>query len=510
MNKKAFTIIELIVWITISMMLMVSVGIFVGNWMQSILQWQKVLENTSNFTDFSSDLHTKFNLVQSGSFLPVKTASWILFKVSQSFWEWGFSYIWTETLSWVYCKPDSEDPKTNNAILKTFIPFEEQWENISNNYAWILTASWWTSYTSYQKEHLIKDSLWDIVVWKWVFWNRFKEWNLWTDIYLNSPTWLALSWTTLFIADTLNNRVLYYDTISEKINKLLDESDWLNEPTWLYYEDNSLYIANSGNWEILKYSSKAETQWTLTLTWITQSNINKFEIYFLNQEGNNQNITWPTKSDITVPWTSDNFSEINSNILSYYFINYSWSNILINDCTWESWNEILSWWNPVKCTDSWTWQTSTPVSINFNNNKITINNINNLSNTWSYYVNLKLFNWTTEEYSEYFPYFTQSDNNILTPEDNILTIYKSDLNYPTWIWWTWSTDFNEFWDRLFPTLTLDYDSTDILLETPIKSINIDNSTSELITLLLKYYKSYNCYNLEQKIERTFILKKSLK
>lgn len=504
---SAFTLIELIVWITISMILMISVGLFMSSWMQNILKQQKVLENTDKFTDFSNNLHTSFNLIQSWSFAPVDTASWIIFKRWQNYWEGGFSYIWTEILDLVYCESDSEDSQTNNIFLKNFIPFEENWENIFNNYEEVLT---WTTplYISYQKEHIIKDSSWNIIIWKWIYWDKFEEWVSWTEVYLNSPTWLAMSWNILFVSDTLNNRVLYYDIINDKIYKLLDKTDWLNEPTGLYYNDSSLYISNSGNWEILKYSSKSKIESTLTLTWITQNSINKINVEFFNNNWNSQNISWPSKSDITVPWSSNDFSEINSNIITYYIINYAWTDISINDCIWESWNEILSWWNPVSCTSSWTWQLSNNVNTNFNNSEIIINNIANLSNTWSYYVNLKLFNWTTEEYSNFFPYFTQSDNNLITKNDNTLEVLYSWLNYPTWIWWIWNSDFNEFWDWTY--WNLPYHSTDSLLETPIKSLNISNTPNDLISLILKYYKRYNCYNLDDKIERTFLLNKNLK
>ena len=40
-SRIAFTLIELVVWITISMLLMVSVGIFVSSWMSNITLQKK-------------------------------------------------------------------------------------------------------------------------------------------------------------------------------------------------------------------------------------------------------------------------------------------------------------------------------------------------------------------------------------------------------------------------------------------------------------------------------------
>lgn len=508
MNKKAFSLIELIVWITISMILMVSVGIFISHGMQNIFLQQRVLENTDNFTDFAGGLNTSFNLIQSWSFAPVETLSWILFKRWQNFWEWGFTYIWTEILDWVYCESGSEDTNTNSVFIKNFIPFEENWEDTFSDYSKVLTWSvvkWADTYISNQKEHSVTKN-WTLIVWKWVFWDKFNEWAKWTDIYLNSPTWLATDWTGIFISDTLNDRILYLDN-TENIHLLLDSTDWLNEPTGLYYNDNELYIANSWNWEILKYSSKSGSQWILTMTWITESdNINKIELSFYNQKWFIQNITQPIESDVTFSVSkNDDYLEKISNKLKYYFVNYSWVNISLPECT-LMWEKIWISWNPINCTSFWTWQISNSVYKNFINSSITINNIENLSGTWSYYVNLKLFDWLSEKYSDYFPYFTQGDNDLSTLEDNILTVEQSGLNYPTGIWW--ASNYNQFLDWTYSDIL--YDKTDTLLGTPIKSLDITNIPNNLISLFLKYYKSYDCYNLDNKAERSFLLKKNLK
>ena len=51
-SKYWFTLVELIVGITISMILMVSVWIFVSSGMQNIFNQQKSLENSSHFLIF--------------------------------------------------------------------------------------------------------------------------------------------------------------------------------------------------------------------------------------------------------------------------------------------------------------------------------------------------------------------------------------------------------------------------------------------------------------------------
>ena len=529
MNYKAFSLIELIVWITISMMLMVSVGVFISSWMQNILIQQKVLENTDNFTNFATNLHTSFNLIQSWSIIE-KTSSWILFKRWQNFWEGGFTYIWTQTQSWIYCESDSEDPETNSIFIKNFIPFEERNSDNTNEDIFtddsyeikVLRSKLILWYQSFQKEHVIKYS-WNTIIWKWIFWDKFIEWASWTDIYLNSPTWIVKDWNILYISDTLNNKVLYYKINEDEIYTLLNESDWLNEPTWLYYIDSTLYISNSWRWEILKYSSKSSIDRKLNIDFtINQSinNLKKFEIEFFTwitdiTNPNNLNdftLNWLTKYTDYLTWST--------NKITYWFsdFNNNYSTIVNSICTsdyekyYEESDNIIkeevtdcnsSTWTIKKYKSNIYQNISNAINIQIGTTAVTWTNF---STNWNYYTKLNLI-WDSN-YSEYFPHFTEWDDDLTTPDDNILTIHRTNLNYPTWIWWTWNSDYNEFWN--LPYWNLTYHTTDTLLLTPIKSLTITNSANELITFLLKYYKRYNCYNLDDYSEKTFLLKKNLK
>jgi len=542
MNNKAFTLIELVVWITISMMLMVSVGIFVNNWMANIITQQKVIKNTDELTQFTSNIYTAINLMQSWSIFPAKTASWIIFKRNINLWEWGFSYIWT-TISnidwnwdWIYCESGSEDLLTKHILLKNFIPFEEHNsdstnEDVFNNYNSILksklTLSW---HQSFQKENIIKKS-WNIVIWKWVFWNKFEEWSSWKDIYLNWPTWLTILWSNiLFISDTLNNRILYYKINEDEIYTLLDEADWLNEPTWLYYNDSekALYIANSWKWEILKYSSKSETNKKINIDLILDENINDIKKIDLEFYPWITSITKPNQtSDInfnsTITTSTDYFTW-SENKITYRFSNFN-DNYETYDnkpCSWpytkyyEESNDIIK--EEINSCPSWTWtlrkyRTTNTINKNsWDNIKITTaNDVEwiDFTTNWVYYIKLNI-DWNTI-YSRYFPHFINSDDDILTLDDNILEVVESWLNYPTWLWWDSWIKYNEFWKswRNFSNQTIDDDKSDIILKTPINSLDIYKE-DWLVTFLLKYYKKYNCYNLDDKTERTYLFKKNLK
>lgn len=530
MKKQAFTLVELIVGITISMILMVWVGIFVGGGISNLTQQEKIIDNSSKFKDFENNLTSLFSRIDTSSWF-IQTSSWFIAKQYKEFDKWWFAYVWYETLSWVYCQNDSNspdlDPETEHIFTKNFIPFEEQWEDIFTNSWVILTASWWTSYISYQYEHVVKNSVWNIIVWKWVFWNEFIEWWNWTWVYLNSPTWLASNgWDILFISDTLNNRVLAYDTSNNKIYKLLDKSDWLDEPTGLYYDnaEKALYIANSKAWEILKYSSDISPDKNLFLSFEIDKNINslkKLEISFYDLISS---VTKPDNtSDFSFTWltTYTDYLTGSSNKLTYWFSDFAnnfgtqtWVACSNNYTTfyedvWDMVREDMTW-----CNGS-TWSLNKYKSNTFQNlnnwDAISISTNIDLAwtwftNTWSYYVDLKLI-WD-ETFQKYLPIFIVGDWNLLTKDDNVLSVYASGLNYPTWIWKSWTIQSNQFLDWTYGNLSFD-SKNDYKLETPISSLDFDYS-SQLLNLDLKYYKQYNCYNTEQKVERSFMLKKSFR
>jgi hypothetical protein len=129
---------------------------------------------------------------------------------------------------------------------------------------------------------------------------------------------------------------------------------------------------------------------------------------------------------------------------------------------------------------------------------------NNFLEAWNYTIRLKFWNSLEEE----FFFFTQWDEKIYTKNGNTLEVLKTWLNYPNWIWW--ENDFNQFVaSDDISSLTFDKEN-DIILETPIESLEISRDW-DLINIILKYYRNYNCYNLDEnkaKIE-TFISKINL-
>lgn len=533
--SKAFTLVEIIVWITISIILMTSISVFVSSWLSNINIQQKLLEDNYNSSFFFDDLENLPN--STSNWLPIfsNTSSWVLLKLNKNLWKWWFVFVWKKEFDKLFCK-DSENTKTNHIFIKKFIPFEWiwadifSWSNSSNyNFWWIKTNyfSWtkvgiiweysspndvvlwnWTDiYVSDTLNHNILKN-WVIVAWKSSFLDNspsFVDWNLATWTYFNNPTWLAFWENKLFISDTLNNRILYLSWT--QLYKLLDNIDWLYEPTWLFYSDSrkSLFISNSWKWEVLEYSSSWTNIPNLNISFSPKEN-------FLADKFNLEFLTWASSSSIvllnnlTLTWnytfsgfiqSSDSWV-ISGNKATYSFLNSSWSWIPQNFSSWTIyWIEIknIAW--------------------------------NNLDLTWSYFVKLSMFSWSVLKYYDYFPYYSNWDNFITTTKENSLKIITWWLSYPTWISFSW-TDLlvNDFIDRKQKKLNIswnlvdssdlsnfnfsifDYDKNfDNILSLPVKSFDY-NYTSSLLTMILKYYKSYNCYNLDEKVDRTYIFKKS--
>lgn len=478
-NKiKAFSLVELIVWITISMLLMVSIWVFVNSGMKNIFLQQKSLEFASNINDFSNTLYETFSNIHNSGSINL-TSSWIIFKSKMDFSKWWFTYVWSSIINNYFCDDiNSESTNSNHIFIKNFIPFFEN-SGDTNYLTWSVIHNWIT-YISHQKEHKITDSSWNTIVWKWVFWDLFEEWLSWTWIYLNNPTWMSSDSEVLYISDTLNNRVLYLSWST--IHKLLDENDWLVEPTWLYYNSNTLYISNSWKWEILRITSESNTPPTKTLSfsWITENNIDSFTIEFFRNKipHNITSLTIDNWDFDTTPWDMMDFDW---NIYTHTFM--SWSTIEYKNFLWTNTYDII------------------------------LNNLNNFSQTWVYSMKLRIWNSERNYY-----YFTNGDNRVYTMDDNKIEVVRTWLSYPNGIWWNpWTNllpnnwNFNIFDTGTISNLAPDLEN-DIILRNPIYNLDISIDDWNLLNIVLKHYKNYNCYNLDENKEKiwTFLLKNILK
>lgn len=538
---KWFTLVEMLIWVALSATLMISISIFVTNWIKNVTIQKKVLDNIEQNLDFFMETQSLIKRI-SGSWTIVW--SWILFPIHTQYDNWAYAYLWIKSYSWTVCQSNEDNELeldeviTKHLFLKRFFPYE--WSRISN---WYYTSTW---------SHFVKDSSGNIVIWKEIFWDKLEDWDKWVDVYLNTPTWIASFWSKVFISDTLNNRILFYNASSwfENIFTILDSSDWILMPSWLAYDDTNkvLYISNSGKWEILKYSwwkswddlnidfkipqtinnvKKVQIDFMPWITSITEPN-SKWDINFNS---------WLSKNS----WIDKDYFETNNNSIEYYFSDFN-NNILSNNIVWCSndntsyttllndvTKEVISGCNASTWyLNKYTWNTYQDINTLLTDISINIPNISwsDFSNTGSYYINLKLL-WDTS-YEEYFPLFTVWDNKILTKDDNALSIIKSWFKYPTWLELNWSDLIvNDFIDRKKYKINLtnlvqtedsylwDYDYEtiderhDYLLEVPVEDINITN-VDWILTIVVRYYKKYHCTNPDERALRTMIFKKNLK
>jgi competence protein ComGC len=186
-NKLAFTLIEMIVWVFITIILMISVWIFVSSWIKNITIQKQILDKSNDIWNLIQDLNTVFwknyNII-------TNTSTSILLRTNYILWTPAYYYIWEKTLTW-YCL---NDPNIENKYLefKVFNPVFLTW----TVYSW-----------SYIKNEVYSGG--QVIAWNWVFWNLHADSQSWTLTYLNNPLWLAYSWNKVYISDSWNNRILY-------------------------------------------------------------------------------------------------------------------------------------------------------------------------------------------------------------------------------------------------------------------------------------------------------------
>lgn len=326
-NKAWFTLIEILIAVSISAILMTSLTIFISSAIRNNLRNEKLLQNETKSVLFENELikltsSPKLQLINSGA-------------------SFGWSY-----LTWYFLKAEAPNLPITFVWIKTFTGYCDALSGVTDD-SWVVNKlvikqigyptnfiTWW--YTMDFTWNTISDWSNNIIIWTWYPWNSLNTTST-TGTELNSPFWIYLIWSNLFISDTLNDRILIYDTVSKNINKFLWIENWISKPTSLHIAWNKIYISSSGNGKIYEYEN---TTWNyLSLSWNTLYIANSWKIYpYMNWGSFEENIsswTWVLNS----PWIEEisNFPikdfkiMENDNVLniSYtYYKNY--------DCLWQS------------------------------------------------------------------------------------------------------------------------------------------------------------------------------
>ena len=555
-SKKAFTLVEMIVWVTISMLLMTSVWILVSSVMQNVLKQQNIMSKNSRLTQTVSEFYNNFNNISVDSWYIFSSNSWSIFKIDQNINKWGFGYFWQTTLTWEYCSLESESTQMNYLTWKSFIPYEEIWEDIFTDFSKTQqqsVSSWSINYRVDTVNHQVfEDDI--LIIWWEVFWHEIEINQSWLLTRLNNPTAIVLAEWGFFLSDTLNHRILFYKDWN--ISLILDQNDWLKEPTGLVYDENKniLYISNSWKGEILSLSSEIITQ---------NPDINlSFEPIEDIDSISRINISFPEFS-----WNLDtldlsdfSFNNINNwdwyiqqsaNTVEYYFTDYRISNTeqaywTINNCS----SDEVYWldnYTPYKletdCDSEW-WNTWSIMRHSWNLNQDFLNNtsyeitLENISPVFSsaenYLLEIELFEDTISRYNDSFQYFTQWDGIINNWENLTFKTLISWLDYPTGLAINGNDlEINDFISRTQYSYNLDdlsdisssnleefssenlatipyTQESDTLLENPISEININyDSTEKFLSTQIEYYQYFNCYNPDEQVKKSFVLQKNI-
>ena len=491
-QTRAFTLIELIISIAISMILMVSIGVFITSGMKHITVQKNILQNHGDTQEFISEVEDIFqreNLV-----FATGSASWFLLQSDGIYGEGGF-VMFTPVTQTGFCL-SNPDLQTTHLMRGEFFPFE--WKdtdlfswgwNIQNfaseiNFGLNAIPAWYIAdfsgiHFSDTKNHQIyrvQDQDKKSAFGKWVFGNDMRS--------LNTPTGIASSTTSFYVSDTWNNRILEFGSNFSGVKILLDEKA-VSKPTGLYFTGNTLYVVESEKWRVMKYSSSSfSTPPTLNVEFTSEANqsLTGMTLKILSQTGWNIALTqtgthsygW---TGIILLWKAQyEFPQKDYGIGQKYNFNISW----------------LQW---------------------------------DFSATGSYIAEITL---GTQKIVV--PYFTQWDDSLQTAWDNTLSVFATGLTFPTGIYASGSDIVvNDFLTRqkvIFDTSgtkkwtenMANFDFSKIILNPNISHISefaIEPNSFEykkvgnMLHVSFEYYSSFDCENQNNNVKKSMIIKKEL-
>lgn len=548
-NTKAFTFVELLIGITLSMLLMLSVWVFVTTGMKHVLFQEKIIKDSYGLSSSIESLHSL--LFHSERIITVPDG--MLLKTRASYDIWWYSYIWEVTKTNYHCEIWSEVNDTNHLVVKNFLPFEEVWEDINIDFTQNETSKevlfWGEKYRTNMTNHTVEkevSGVYEPYIGGWTYGFILTEWDVPEDVLLNTPTGLVAVWTKLVFSDTLNDRVLYFDWTG--VYTLLWEKDWISEPTGLSHDsvNNILYIANSWKWEILALSSKQySSNPDIEIQFQPKQNFSADNFELFIQTGAINLASWISKNDVTLSnrnsWSSINdevFTDLNS--YNYHFINSYQADWPQTDCTvWNQWTVINNWSNQViNCVSAWIGKLAVHSIEGYTNSQTYSVDVSGITPVLTdenhYYIESVFYTGTTEEYREVFPYFSQWDNDLFTPDNNTLEVLVSGLTYPTWIEYDAGTGFitvNDFesrgqnkysvdWSLQGNALLAGFSSTafnqyneshvfknPLDATPPLNPFEFQMQWTDLLNIKVSYALYQNCFNEDEKSIKTAIFKK---
>lgn len=461
-NNFWFTLVELLIAVTLSALLMTSVMVFVWTNIRNSKKNEKILSNSNKNSNFETKLlesieNIDSNWIYNSGSAYFNYSTWIFLSTKwpnlpitfigvESFTGFCDSFSWSANATWTI----------NKLVIKEMV-----WENYIH--------SWTINYRIDTDKNSIYTSWWILIIWTWLKWNNL-DFNNWTWTELNNPSAIIENSGILYIADRWNNRILSYDISTGKINEVVNNKNWISNPTDIYYSW-ALYITNAWAWNIMKITDVMWTWDKLNLSFKVPKTITFDKIEF----------TFDWISSISTPTSSWNFI-------------FSWITKWTND--------IVSTWSTLTYYFSWATRVINPWTLYW----ITINSIDPYPNsTWSYFVKISFLSWAIVQDSLNSPYFTHWDWITTTMKWNTIEILSWWLIYPNNItssttWDSEITNYNDLLNNSFWIKTIS--------ELPIKDFAYSVDW-DILNIKVIYYKYYDCLN-ENHIIKEKIYKKFLK
>ncbi|MGE4444262.1 MAG: type II secretion system protein J [Candidatus Altimarinota bacterium] len=468
-NNFAFTLIEILVGVSISVIIMISVGVFVTSGIKNITIQKSILNQESEYISLFDDLDDIF----SNNFDIISSSNTGLFVKTEGF-KFGKPLLYDfgiKTLTGV-CENDSEIP-VKYLEFKNYNPFILSSGPFSGSYL----------------RHEIYSSIGGKIAGMGFFGDNFTNEMLGSGVFLNNPGGLSRDGgLKTFFSDTGNNRVLYYS--GSRVYLLGDIEYGLYQPTGLLYNAGELFILNSGKNELWKISSKVGVPKEIDLVGNMLKNIS-FDRISLGM--------------------SDNF-DISGSYETGSFI-FSGFSPNVGDSVSSSSSEIIYAFSGAKSLSSGdVYGIKIPTFTG------------NFNSYGTSYVDVKFYAETTLVYQKIFPYVVNSDTNIFTLIDNDIKIFTGGLDgYYTDISLQGANVLLKDYvhkkqlvltqnGALVSSGTLStlptFETTTKMYDIKVKDMQINNSGG-IMTFKLDYYKNFDCYNPDANIVRTFLFKKAI-
>lgn len=506
-----FTLVEILVSITISSIIMLWVSVFIVSGMNNIILQKDILSRWSSGAEIFNNLEKIF---QNG--VVILKSTWELKIRSAYYTMWDPVYYHIET--------EKKDYMCKNWDIQ-----ELDFLQISNYNPYLIEDS---KYTINYIDQNLYDISWNKVLWTNVFSDKFKYWWTGDEIWLNNISGITKYNSYRFIADSGNSRIFYIDN-NNKVYPYLWISDGIYAPTGIYYsqEAGALYILNNFWSEIIKVSSNWHSiPNTLEINDKISKNTGTFNKMQIKIKDTKQDdalrFTWPDyeldqiifDTNFETQQILDELDNIDSvdkqdNVITYTF----------------SKNQLLNKWDDIDIKISnFKWVYLAPVNR-------------------SRYIEISFWNGSNKVYETLKYFWTNWDKNILNKDLVEMTKIESDklsrkgrfwtsinvspnslwwyiidvkdlvnnkwvkINESGWLaWWSWSgwvvDDEDDISGISISRENWNYYNYDLV----VKDFIIDKDDDEnILNIKIEYYQNYDCIDENNNIVRTVLFKKDL-